>query len=283
MFYRTKIRKSVILNNVFNLLFLFSILLAPCITKANIIINGSLAQEYQAIPGESYTGQIGVKNTGKDEVEVKIYQTDYRFYANGENFYDEPGTIQRSNANWIKFSPQIFTMQGKSERIVYYTVTVPHNNQQDNSALSGTYWSLLMIESLPVSKIEQSKEKNQLGVSSIMRYAMQVITHIGTDTNKNLFFSSSKLLKDKENLYLQFDIENTCEHLLKPNVRLELYNSNGQAVGNFSAEPKRTFPGTSVRHGIKLDNITNGNYQALIIADCGAEDLFGHQLTLDIK
>ena len=172
-------------------------------------------------------------------------------------------------------------MAGKSERTVYYTVTVPSNSNSEK--FSGTFWSLLMIESLPVAEIEKNLEKNQVSITSVMRYGMQVITHIGTVQNKKLLFSDSKLLKNNEKILLQFDIENTGEQLLKPDVRLELYDNNGQHVGNFEVEKKRTFPGTSVRHGINLENIKAGNYKALIVADCGEDDLFGHQLTLNIK
>ena len=264
---------------------ILAIMLFPICAQTDIIMNGSLSHVHQTDPGITYKDQILVNNTGNKKVEVKVYQTDYRFYANGDNFYDETGTIKRSNANWIKFSPQIFIMEGNTERTIYYTVSVPQKLENKNSTtpFSGSYWSLIMIESRPVDEVDIKINHSQLDISAIMRYGVQIVTNIGSSGQKNLIFNNSRLLKENNNLFLQFDIENNGDQLLIPNVWLELYNSNGESVGNFNTDPKRTFPDTSIRHTIKLDNVPNGDYKALIIADCGEDNLFGHQLTLNIK
>ena len=78
---------EVIMHN-FKYIALFLLLSAQISNHlhANIMVVGSLAHEKEAHPGECYTGQFLVKNTGSKKVEVKVYQTDYRFYASGANF-----------------------------------------------------------------------------------------------------------------------------------------------------------------------------------------------------
>jgi hypothetical protein len=268
-------------------IFLFLLLSAqiPNNLYGEIIVAGSLVHEKGAHPGESYKGQFLVKSTDSTDVEVKVYQADYRFNANGDNLYGEPGTLERSNAHWIKFAPQIFTLYGNTERTIFFTVSVPQKLETNNSitSFSGSYWSLIMVESKPVEKAKLNRDHSKLGITTIMRYGIQIVTNIGITENKNLLFNNSLLLKEKNILFLQFDIENDGDQALNPNVWLELYKSDGEKVGNFSVGPKRTFPKTSIRHRIKLDQVPNGDYKALLIADCGEEDLFGHQLTFSIK
>jgi hypothetical protein len=249
---------------------------------AEVIVVGSLAHEKTVSLGETYSGQFVLRNTDSTDVDIKIYQTDYRFYANGENYYDKSGTQKRSNANWIRFSPQIFAMQGNTKRIIQYTVSVPHmgTTNRTSSPLLGSFWSLIMVEAIPADIIQ--KDRTRLELSTIMRYGVQIITNIGSSATKNMKFNNSKLLKENSNLVLQFDIENNGEQLLKPDVWVKIFNNKGEPVGNFAADAKRTFPKTSVRYNIKLKNITDGKYKALIIADCGEADLFGHQITLNI-
>ena len=174
-------------------------------------------------------------------------------------------------------------MPGKTDQTINYTVTVPLESQDNNSPLAGTYWSLLMVESLPVESIEKKDNRSQLAISTVMRYGIQIITNIESTGKKELLFSNTRLIKDDDKFSLQFDIENSGEYLLKPNVWLELYNNNGEPVGKFKTDARRTFPNTSIRHTINLDPIPHGDYKALVIADCGDEDLFGHQLALSIE
>ncbi|HEY0035835.1 MAG TPA: hypothetical protein VGB66_04060, partial [Longimicrobium sp.] len=61
----------------------------------------STVEERSAAPGESYTGTIRVRNTSGRAQEIKAYQTDYSFFADGRTVYAAAGTSARSNARWI--------------------------------------------------------------------------------------------------------------------------------------------------------------------------------------
>ena len=66
---------------------------------ANIIVVGGLTHEEIASPNQSYTGVISLENPETREVEVKIYQRDYFFVADGEVYYGDPGTRARRSSS----------------------------------------------------------------------------------------------------------------------------------------------------------------------------------------
>ena len=68
---------------------------------SQIAVVGSTVEERVVAPGESYIGSIVVRNLSKQDQPVRIYQTDYRFFADGTSHFDDPGTTARSNASWI--------------------------------------------------------------------------------------------------------------------------------------------------------------------------------------
>jgi len=145
---------------------LFFCLIMPCVSVAGVSVTSGLTYEKEAQVGETYQGVIQLMNTGKEPQEVKIYQTDYLFYSDGSNIYGES-----SNADWITFSPHRLTIAPKGTSQVNYTLEVP-----DDKTLTGTYWSMIMIEGISSSSPEaarQEKDKITFGVSQVIRYGAQ--------------------------------------------------------------------------------------------------------------
>jgi hypothetical protein len=123
--------------------FLFIFLLAADTCLAGVSVIGELARKKTVRPGERYEGVVTVKNRGDTAAEVRLYQTDYLFYADGRNIYGEPGSAPRSNAPWITAGPAQLTVPPKGTSTFHYTVKVPEKND-----LKGSFWSLLMVEPL---------------------------------------------------------------------------------------------------------------------------------------
>jgi hypothetical protein len=51
-------------------------------------------------------------------------------------------------------------------------------------------------------------------------------------------------------------------------------------VGKFDGGKQRMYPGTSVRFTADLVGVQSSLYKALIIVDCGGEDVFGANVNL---
>lgn len=261
--------------------FTFLLLLIPIGSEAGVSVIGGLTHERivgNPEIGETYRGTILIRNTGEEPQEVKVYQTDYLFFFDGRNIYGEPGETPRSNADWITFSPKRLVIPPKETSQVNYTVKVP-----DDETLVGTYWSMIMVEGISkdspeVIKPEEGKVK--LGIRTVLRYGIQMVTHIGDTGARKLKFSNTKLLKDEEMRILQLDIENIGERWLRPFLWAELYDEKGSYIGRFEGGRLRTYPETSVRFKIDLSQVPKGEYKALVVADCGRDDVFGATYTL---
>ncbi len=260
---------------------LFSCLLMLHVAEAGVVIVGSLTHEGEAAVGESYQGVIFVRNPLEEPAEVKIYQTDYLFFSNGTSLYGEPGKIGRSNARWISFSPHRLIVPPREKSAVEYTVKVP----QDET-LTGTYWSMLMVEEIPRSSPEASepdKGEVELGIRQVMRYGIQMLTHIGDTGTRKIKFSDKKLISQDGKTILQMDIENVGERWLTPSVWVELHNQGGGEVSRLEGGQRRIYPSCSVRYRIDLTDVPKGSYKALVVADNGDEYVFGAKYDLGIQ
>lgn len=256
-------------------------LLIPCAVNAKVSIVGGLTHERAAPVGETYRGVISIRNIGDQPQEVRIYQTDYLFFCDGTSVYDVPGQVPRSNVDWIAFSPKRAIIPPQEEVAVNYTVKVP-----DDRPLSGTYWSMLMVEEISKSSPEAPEEERgevRLNIRQVWRYGIQMVTHIGDTGSRKLEFLDTKLLRDGEGRTLQVDIENIGERWLRPLLWAELYNQEGSFMGRFEGECLRIYPGTSARYRVDLSEVPKGAYKALVVADCGGDDLFGATYTFKLE
>jgi hypothetical protein len=246
-------------------------------SHAVISPDSPLTQVKSVAAGETYRRTIAIRNPGDTVAEVRIYQTDYRFWADGRNEYGTPGGLPRSNARWIRLNQEQISVPAHDRGQVDYEVRVP-----EDAALVGTYWSAIMIEEVSAPAEEHSARRNEAQLRQVIRYALQVITEIGETGKGEIAFHDPKLTNEKGGRVLTVDIENTGERWLQTNVWLELRDSDGHPAGKFAGPRLRTFPGTSVRNRIDLSTASPGKYLALLVADGGRDDLFGAQIDLDL-
>ena len=253
------------------------------VAHSQVSVIGELSNDKEARPGEKYDGAVSVRNDSNEPQEVKIYQTDYMFFRDGTNTYGDPGTVSRSNAKWITFSPSFVTVPPLSTVAVNYSVVVPL--ESDTTKLIGSYWSMLMVEGIAKGSAESAAQKDpkksQMGIRQTIRYGIQIATHIAQTGTKRINFVDTKLIPDeKGKRYLQVDLENTGEVWIRPDVYVELFNDQGVSKGKFSGVRYRLYPGTSVRQMIDLTSAAPGSYKALVVVDAGGEDVYGAEYTL---
>ena len=275
-------------RRIISILFAFTLLLLlilmPIGSEAAVSVIGGLTHERivgNPELGTTYRGVILISNTADEPQEVKVYQTDYQFFFDGRRIYGEPGKDPRSNANWITFSPKRLVIPPKGTSEVNYTV-----KESDDETLVGTYWSMLMVEGISKDSseaVKPEKDKIKLGIRTVFRYGIQIVTHIGDTGARKLKFLKTRLLKDEERRILQLDIENIGERWLKPFLWTELYDEEGRYMGRFEGGRLRIYPGTSVRFRIDLSEASEDTYKVLVVADSGGDDVFGIIYTLKFQ
>jgi hypothetical protein len=252
------------------------------LTAAQVSVIGGLSYDRDARAGEKYEGSFVVKNDTEEPQEAKIYQRDYTFSRDGTNVYGEPGQLLRSNARWITFSPPYVLLPPRGSITVNYVVTVPKDSA--TARFTGSYWSMMMVEAIPVGSPESSIRRGDsttFGLFQNIRYGIQIATHILNTGNRAVRFIDAKLVKQETGeRVLQVDLENSGDLFMRPEVYVELFDAGGQSRGKIPGARFRMYPGTSVRQTIQLKDVPAGTYKALVVVDAGGQDVFGAQYTL---
>lgn len=243
-------------------------------SMASIMVLNGLTHENHVSPGDSYVSGIEIQNASDQEKSVRLYQVDYRYVAGGESFYDEPGTLPRSNARWVEVSSLLVTLQPNETRMVDFEVSVPQND-----SLNGTYWSVIMVEGI---EADPTRPQSGVSIQTVMRYAIQVITHIGETGKVDLQFTKMELKKENNIVQLEVDIENTGERAVRPEVGISLFDASGNPVQVVTVERKRIYPGSSVRFLLNIEHSVPGQYSGILVADCDEEHVFGANVNLEI-
>ena len=255
---------------------LLSVFLAGGASSA-ISPDGETTQVRSARPGDSYRGSIVVRNSGAATAQVKLFQTDYAFSADGQNRFDPPGTLARSNGRWLTLNREQVAIGPNGVATIDYEIRVP-----DAGILSGTYWSVVMAQEVPAAEAMGSR-RPAMRLTQTMRHAIQIVTEIGDSGRGDLVFRNARLLGAGASRDLDVDLENIGDRWLRTDIWLELHDARGHFVGRFHADRRRTFPGTSVRNRIELASAPAGRYVGLLVADGGRNDLFGMQIDLDLR
>ena len=267
--------KSCLLSAMLGILFSCTLVHAG----SGITIIGGLTRYASLKPGGQAEGRILVQNLGTEPQEVKAFLTDYLFFADGRNLYDPPGTHPRSNAAWVTFTPSQFIVPAQDTVIINYVLQVPPEEK-----LTGTYWSMLMVEPITTALDAPAAEKDKLklSVQTVLRYGIQLIADIDGTGASSVRFVRQQLVKQNDKCLLVLDIENNGERYLTPLVWAEIFDSEGASLGRFEAGRIRVYPACSARFLIDLTQLSTGKYSALVVADNGDEAVFGAQLKLEI-
>lgn len=248
----------------------------PHRAQAQIAVVGSTVEERVVAPGESYIGSIVVRNLTKQDQPVRIYQTDYRFFADGTSHFDSAGSTPRSNAPWITPTVRSLLVPPSSEMTVTYAVKVPPSD-----SLVGTYWSAVMVEGAPTEPGRSSGGRPQVGVGAVMRYAVQIASHIKTTGSRKVTFANTKFVANADSTKaFELDVINAGERAYRPALWIEVYDEQGTLKANARQERGLLYPGSSLKQTFQLGALAPGTYRAVVFADSGEDAVFASQFTL---
>jgi len=250
--------------------------------EAQVSVLSSTVEEHTGGPGEKYAGRIEIANSSRTAQVVRLYQTDYSFKADGTSNFDRAGSSARSNSAWISLQSEQVTVPPTGTISVPYTVAIPTID-----SLRGTYWSAIMVEPVehPTPTTAKDDEKPRVGLGTVIRYAVQVATHVGSAGARTVRFDAIAAKQGQDSAStakstLELDVINAGERAYRPALWIELYD----AKGALRAQAKQTrgllYPGCSLRQRFDLGVIPPGTYKAVIFADTGEETVYASQYTV---
>jgi len=256
--------------------------LCPTLLWAQTVqVEGSLSRTLTLDAGGHAEGSIALRNVDAQVGNVRAYQTDYRFDATGNAWYDAPGTQPRSNANWISVTPRVLSVAPGEQAAISYVVQVPKDE-----TLSGTYWSVIMVEpdSAPAAPLDANGKRIAVGIRTVFRYAIQISVQIGRTGKADLQFADKRLVRQEGKCLLQIEVNNTGEQALQPTVWSEFYAAEGGKLAKrVESQRLRLYPGCAGRFQLDLTDLPAGQYESLIVADNDDENVFGARYSLEIQ
>ncbi|MEH7888555.1 WxL protein host-binding domain-containing protein [Elizabethkingia meningoseptica] len=260
------------------ILFFVAFILQVTSLHAGIVVLNGLTHNYKVENGQVYKGKIAIENTGDTPQNIKLYLQDLSYQANGSITYSSPHTNARTNSGWIKLNTDLVALKAKEKTEVYYEITVP-----DQAPQPGSYWSVIIVE--PVDDIKPSNEKPGISISSVVRYAIQVITDYKTENLKpDLKFESVKVDKEENKQFLKIAIANNGSIYCKLTASSEIYNrKSGQKTGTFTSLPIGLLPNTSKTFYIDISKLPPDKYNAVIMATDESENAFALNVELETK
>lgn len=243
---------------------------------ADVQVVGGLAQTNQVSPGQPFEGAIVLKNSGAAAVPVLLRQCDYSFTADGENRFDEPGAVARSNAAWFSISPSRITVPAGQTASVRYRGQAPKQ-----AGLRGSYWSIVMVEPQePARAWDEATKQKAIGVETRTRFAVQIVTELAGEAVQRLAIGNKRLVQDGGAQRLELDLHNTGERVAVPSVSVELFDQLGKTVGKFNGGRSRIYPTCSIRSSVDFVGAPAGKYTALVLVDTGSDHVMAAQYSV---
>lgn len=256
--------------------FIFTFLISQ-ISFAGIVVLNGLTQEHNLHTTGVDAGKIIVKNTGSKPERVIVYLNDMVQNCSSSVDFISAGESSQSCADWVVLETTDIVLEPHQEYAIRYQI-----NKPDDIANAGSYWTAIMVEG--ATPIDTSQVEKGFEVNTKVRYAVQVIVNVGSYSPGKVIFKDVSLSKSETgNLGMVVLLENRGIFLLKPVVSLELYNENGDLVHEVQIPFKKLYPNSCKAFELPLSNIEKERYTAVLVADCGNEDVFGININLDLS
>lgn len=258
---------------VLNLIFICLVLSLQSFGRV-VIING-LTHTHSGMKGSVIQGKIMLKNDGKKETRVLIYRQDLIMNCETSFDYQDINKHDRSMGDWLKTNVDEKILQPNEEYDITYTITIPNELKQN-----GTYWAAIMVEGAePLTE----EKKGGVTIGSKVRYAINILSDVGTFENSKLIFENINLKKSDSTVkIIQVKLRNNGNFVNRTKLNVEIYDKNGTKVKIIEGIYRRVYPEKCNDFEIEVRDLPKGKYDGVIIADSG-KDLFGTNITIDIE
>ena len=210
--------------------------------------------EIQTAPGSSEAHRIGIYNTGKVPMTVRVYGGDFWYDAKGQRSFPSPGTSPFSAATWLSLPSEPVVVAPGSHQEISVILAVP------KPAPKSAY-ATVFVEQLAAS------EAKTLGVS--LRIAVPILYQSPGTEIESLSLKEMNVQEPTkfQPLVVKFQLENTDETYVFPKGTVMVMKQPGpQLVAKNELEGTRVvLPKQSLSFEVPLTvEATSGAYEGLL-------------------
>ena len=249
--------------------------------QAQLLVKSKLTQKYQLNKDSIREGKIIVFNKSKQNIYVKLYKRDYSFDSDGKNYYQKPGSTERSNSKWIHLSKNTVKLKPLEEKAIKYMIKIPESKNY-----SGTYWSMIMVEQDSIiSDSNLNNHKQNIGFKQNIRYGVQIITNFSTNEKINLVYKDAEIKKVSSNTYkFKLGVLNNNIYLIDCSSKLILINNNtGNIINEYVFKKRKLYPNTSIKLSKIFKLKENIPYKIVAITGNEKYGYHGKEYTVEVE
>jgi hypothetical protein len=241
----------------------------------SVIIKNGLTQIHNMGKNEKQNGILILQNTGTKPEKIKIYFHDLSTSCNGDIAYNEPGSQKLSLCKYLIVGNKEIEIFPKQEYELVYRIDLESNNIEQ-----GSLWALMMVEIVePISKSQRSKG---IEIGSKIRYAVQLIAHIGDNENPVMKITDVKLNNAATGeKSIDASILNMGLFMIMPVIEVQIFNEKGELKKEQKITPKKVYPGYCQMFQIPISELESGKYKAILLAEY-QEETIGLNLNIEL-
>jgi hypothetical protein len=233
-------------------------------------------------PGDTCQGVINISNPSDSTEHIRAYVTDYYFSADGTTSYKSSPASKRSNAQWIKLSPEVIHLEAGQEGQIRYSIRIP-----DTFREVGSFWSMIHLEPIAegslIPKDKSKKEDISFQIRTLAGYGVQIITNVGNGGNCAVQLFNPRLEQKTEGYIFTVDCKSVGSLLANVIPWVDIFDDSGNKIVTVAGNKRTIYPECSASLFFNLGQLEKGGYRALVIADCGNDQVFGGQYELEIR
>lgn len=255
---------------------LLSFIFSITIIQANVVIINGLTHSYSGVSGQTFQGEVVLANTSNKEQRVTFGLSEALYNCEEGRMFVENANHKNSSTNWFEGAVAEKVLLAKEKYTFKFSITIPND-----VSLNGSYWTTLMIN---VDKPIKEEVVNNIGLDTMIRYAVRLLTDVNIKEEVAIDFKSVNLKLNKQNNKRQLDVKVLNESIFIENVKLtlEVYDVNGTKVIETATNRSKIFPNVCRDFSIDVSNLPIGNYQCIILAD-SREEFIGTNVNLTIE
>ena len=257
---------------------LLTLLLFSIQAFSGVVVLNGLTHVHSGDAGSQISGKVKIRNDSSKETRIVIYKQDLMLSCDKTAIfeYKDINTNPRSMGNWLQVNIDEKILSPYEEYDLSYSINVPKNVKE-----KGSFWTILMVEGAdPI----REQESQTLQVGSKIRYAIQLITELGSFESPKLQFENVEYKKQLENSnnIVQIKLKNIGQYSAQTMVILEIYDSKGTKLKVFKDSIRRIYPNLCNVFELEIKGLPKGIYDGVIIAD-NSKDLFGTNVSIKIE
>ncbi|MCA9729408.1 MAG: hypothetical protein KC729_17100, partial [Candidatus Eisenbacteria bacterium] len=231
--------------------------------------------------GKRGPASLVIRNTGTRPLSLKLYLADSQFEVDGHETEVGLGSLSRSCAPWVEFSPELVELAAGEVRTIFLEMAPPIDAQ-------GSYWTKLYIEEISTPEpTRQEQAGRTYQVFMRQRMGVRIFEEVPGTSNPGMLVENVRLetsLGHQRTVVLT--ARNTGNALLHCTGWMEVRNSLGEIVeimrptaeGQFTLFPggTRDVSATSARE------LTPDTYTILAVVDYGGDTLVAGEEILEL-